>query len=60
MRATVCDLFSGDHKRAQRFAIFSQEIANARDGWRSSLRRSQMHATVGDLLQEIKIHSVHF
>jgi len=50
MRATVCDLFSGDHKRAQRFAIFSQEIANARDGLQSSARRSQMRAMVCDLL----------
>ena len=50
MRATVCDLFSGDHKRAQRFAIFSQEIANARDGLQSSARRSQMHAMVCNLL----------
>src|SRR3989475_11324720 len=45
-----CDLLSGDRKRTRCFAIFSQDIANARDVLRSSLRRSQMHAMFCDLL----------
>ena len=74
MCATVCELLSGDRKCARWFAIFSQEIANARDGLRSSLRRSQMCAMFCELVpgdrkctrwfaslsQEIEIHPVHF
>jgi len=50
MHAMFCDLLSGDRKCTRCFAIFSQEIANARDVLRSSLRRSQTHAMFCDLL----------
>ena len=41
MHAIVCELLSGDRKCTRSFAIFSQEIANARDRLRTSPRRSQ-------------------
>src|SRR5439155_27176719 len=50
MHAIVCDLLPRDRKCTRSFAIFFQEIANARDRLRSSPKRSQMHAMVCDLL----------
>ena len=44
------NLVALDRNRTRWFAIFSQEIANARNGLRSFLRRSQTRATVCDLL----------